>query len=172
MSDKDRPGSGKSRKGGEYDDLETRPRRHPVELANMLKTIKVEAVSAEATVELDQVDLIVEDAPTELMNRDEVLRNIKHDRGEVESKYSKPTIRVPAIEQETVPDRPSTLGVEYSNNDAHLRITMDMEDNSRWVEFVAEVDKNGCLMVPVELIRIQLFKPGQRLMIRVHGLDD
>lgn len=65
----------------------------------------------------------------------------------------RPTIATPAIGEHTIADQ-------------------EIVKVGSWREFIVEVDDQLCLIVPIEIARSGLLKPGRRLVARIRTLDE
>jgi hypothetical protein len=182
MAGHDDSGSNSSRQiRPSYEEAPTRPHQRPVQFVQqMAPTIKLDPIPVEMTLEMDVTDgeylevvPIGNDEATEMLARDEVLRRIKSDRGVAEENYEMATVRMEAIHVQTRGERPSTRVQPSREDDLHLRATVEAgADHGEWVEFVCEVDRNGSLVMPIEMVHSRAFRPGRRVLVRAYVLDE
>ncbi|MBA2663894.1 MAG: hypothetical protein H0U74_16515 [Bradymonadaceae bacterium] len=135
-------------------------------------------------------EAIAED-PTEVINRTSVLA---HARAEFDARHTgKPTEILSAINA-TRPElivndahtkvlNTNSLNAQLSDSRTHevsrkalqaqtLRVAgLDLGADG-WLEFVVEVDHQSCLIVPIEVARSGLLKPGMRLAVRMRVQEE
>lgn len=128
-------------------------------------------------VPLSEKTILADNAATTIMNRQELLdeatrldraahhiRNVKQqqmlERTRENPKITdylpadiRPTIATPAIGVKTTPAQQTVPA-------------------GSWREFIVEVDDQMCLVVPVEIARSGLLKPGRRLVARIRSFEE
>ncbi len=178
-----------SRKVSVFDPQKTIERKAPSTASVLIdeQTLKVSSsrplLNDDATVQvtvripISQKSKMVDDAATTVLNRQELFaeaarldhaghreRNIKQqqmlERTFENPKITdflpsdiRPTIATPAISEKTIADQ-------------------QIVQVGTWREFIVEVDDQMCLIVPIEIARSGLLKPGRRLVARIRTLDD
>ncbi len=122
-------------------------------------------------------ELMVDDAATTVLSREQLFieaarldqaahsaRNIK------QQQMLERTIENPKITDYLPSDiRPTVATAAISG---HTIADQEVVQIGTWREFIVEVDNQLCLIVPIEIARSGLLKPGRRLVVRIRTLDE